>query len=486
MKKISLYFCITLGAIAMGCGDFGSTNVSPNASTTPLTSGLLTNSLISIGGTTASTLPGLYAQYFSETLYTDASRYSVQDINWSNDLAGNGDAGAGMIDLVNIIKINTDPKTAPTAALQGSNNNQIAIARIIKAYRFSILTDRYGDMPYFEALTEKTQPVFDSQQAIYTDLFKELTQAVAQFDNGSAVQGDILFNGDVTKWKKFANSWRFILAVRISKADAALAGVQAKAALASDGGVLSSNADNIGITYPGNSAGFSNPWLSIAGDFNVCTTIANLVTTTLDDRRFAYGKAVGGVLTGVPPGLPRQDAIDYTSAPANSNHSLILDDIYRDKVGTVYVLTYADMALARAEAAELGLILGGVTEANTQYSAGIAASWQRWSQNNAANLATYQARTDVSLAAAGSRMNKINLQRWLSFYPNGQQGWSEWRRTGIPALTPSPSPVNTSGQIPVRYIYPTSEYGLNLANITAAVAGLSKGDTQDTKVWWNK
>jgi Starch-binding associating with outer membrane len=490
MKKINLYVFTTLALIVGACGDFGNTNVSPNGSTAPLTSALLTNALSNIGNTTAYTLPGLYAQYFSETLYTDASRYSVQDVDWTIELAGrepsSTNSGPGVVDLQSIIDINKDPKTAGTAGLQGSNNNQIAIARIIKAYRFSVLTDRYGDMPYFDALNGNSQPKYDPQQAIYADLFKELAAAVAQFDNGAPIVGDILFGGDITRWKQFANSWRLILALRISKADATLGAAQASAAIAANGGVLASNADNIVITYPGNSVQFSNPWFSIAGDYNVCTTIANLLNTTQDDRRFAFGKAVGGILTGVPPGLPRQDAIDYTSALANANHSLILAGQYRGATGSVNILTYADVALARAEAAELGWIPGGATEASAQYAAGIAASWDRWSQTNTANLANYMGRPEVSLAAAGSRMGKINLQRWLSFYPNGAQGWSEWRRTGVPALTPSPSPVNTSGQIPVRYIYPTVEYGLNLANVTAALTGLNKGDTQDSKVWWNK
>jgi Starch-binding associating with outer membrane len=483
MKKIKIYTLSALLAVVASCGDFGDINVSPNAATTPLTSALLTNSLTAIGGTTALVLPGLYAQYFAETLYTDASRYSLQDINWSGTMAGS------LYDAQNIININTNPATIEYAALQGSNANQIAIARIIKAYRFSILTDQYGAMPYFEALKENTQPVFDSQESIYNDLFKELDEAVKQFDAGALVKGDILFgtgtaDEQVLSWKKFANSWRLILALRVSKANATLGSAQAKAALASDGGVLSDNAENIAIAYPGNSVAFSNPWYGIGGDNNVCTTIADLLNARGDDRRSTYGKAVGGVLQGVPPGLQRQDAIDYTAA--HPTHSLILDDAYRAQDGTVYILTYADVALARAEAAELGWIPGGAAVAQTQYVEGITASWQHWGLNSAANLAAYLARPDVDLAGAGSRMNKINLQRWISFYPNGMQGWSEWRRTGIPVLTPSPAPVNTSGQIPVRYIYPTIEYGLNGANLKAAVDLLEKGDTHDSRVWWDK
>ena len=131
-SKFNKIFAATLLAVlGIGCSDFGDTNVSPNAAETPLTSALLTNALTTLGGTTAFTTAGLYCQYFSETQYTDVSRYSLQNISWSGDMAGS------MYDLQNIININSNPETAEYAAFNGSNNNQIAVARILKAYRFS-------------------------------------------------------------------------------------------------------------------------------------------------------------------------------------------------------------------------------------------------------------------------------------------------------------------------------------------------------------
>lgn len=481
MKRIKLYCATTLVALFASCSDFGDIDVSPNGAETPLTSALLTNALTTIGGTTATVLPGLYCQYFSESLYTDASRYSVQDINWAGDLAGS------MYDVQNIININTNPDTRAYAALQGSNENQIAIARIVKAYRFSILTDRYGDMPYFEALQENTQPVFDSQEDIYNDIFNELDEAVAQFDNGALVKGDILFGSgtpaqQVAKWKMFANSWRLILALRVSKVDATLGAAQANAAITA--GVMTSSADNIPIAYPGNAAAFNNPWYGIGPDQTVSSTVANMLNTMGDDRRLAFGNASGGVLVGMDYGLQRQDAIDYTNAHPTMS-KVILADAYRAQAGTIYLLTYDQVALAKAEAIELGWVAGGATAAETEYANGINASWARWGQGGA-NLTTYKARGDVDLTSGiGSRMDKINLQRWLSFYPNGAQGWCEWRRTNIPALTPSTSAVNPSGEIPRRYIYPTIEYGLNGTKLAAAIALLDEGDTTDSHMWWD-
>jgi hypothetical protein len=397
----------------------------------------------------------------------------VQDVNWT-------ELNGSIYDLQNIININSDPATAAYAALNGSNANQIAVARILKAYRFSQLTDRYGDMPYSEALKGNPQPKYDTQESIYHDLFKELKEAVAQFDNGPTIKGDILFSGDVAKWKKFANSWRLILAMRVSNADATLGKAQFNDALSSDGGVLASVSDDVNFTYPGNSVAFSNPWFGISGDYSVATTVTDFVNSHGDLRKNVFGKPVSGNLVGVPPGLQRQDAIAYTA-----NHSgitLILADAYRDKTSTLSLLTYADVLLVKAEAAERGWITG---VAKDLYEAGIKASWQHWNVFTQTAYDSYIANSDVAFGTT-NHFKKIATQRWLSFYPNAIQGWSEWRRTGFPDLTPAPQPVNTSGQIPVRYIYPTVEYGLNNANVTDAVSRLDKGDTQDSHVWWDK
>ena len=135
------------------------------------------------------------------------------------------------------------PKSA--AAANGSNANQIAIARILKAYFFQFITDRWGDVPYSQALkgSENFSPAFDKQQDIYKDLFKEWKEAAAQFDGGNTVVGDILLNGNAARWKKFANSLRLIAALRISKADPVKGKAEFNAAMTD--GVLTSNADNV-------------------------------------------------------------------------------------------------------------------------------------------------------------------------------------------------------------------------------------------------
>jgi len=489
MKKYFCHICIvTLLTVTFGCGDFGNTNVNPNGSTVPLTSTLLTNSLAvlgnsQLGGGEGSNYlyPSYYCQYMSQALYTDASRYAVVDPGW-NLYSGRVE------DLQNIINVNSDPSTAKYAATTGgSNNNQIAIARILKAYWMSYITDRFGDVPYSQALKGIPNPKYDSQQSIYLDLLNELKEAAAQFDELGTVKGDIVFNGDNNKWKRFANSWRIILAVRLSKADAVTGKNHVQDVvnnINTNGGVFTTFADDLTITYPGSGAGFQNPWLSIGSDQVICSTLADWVTNNLDDRRFAFGTTSSGSLIGMPPGLPRANALAYTDT--HSNESLVLSAAYRADVSPMVVLSSADVFLARAEAAMLGWTSESV---NTLYTQGITQSWNRWGQTNATNLATYLASVNVKLGSGSGPTDaeKLGIQRWLSFFPNGDQGWAEWRRTGYPSFVKAvPNSLSTSGNIPLRYIYPTTEHGLNPDNWAAASALLDNGDSRDSHVWWDK
>jgi hypothetical protein len=482
MKKYLIYILSSAILFVSGCDDFGDTNVNPNATTVPLTSALLTNALVGIPAT--NTNAALYAQYYSQTQYTDASLYTTQDVNWSGEMAGS------LYDIQKIIDLNNDPATKSLSSLEGSNNNQIAIARILKAYRFSILTDRYGDMPYSQALKGELQPAFDTQEFIYKDIFKELDEAVNQFeDAGDKVKGDILFDANGKKttveqadaWRRFANSLRVVLALRISNKDEAMGKAEYAKALSAKGGLITSNTQNVSFSaYPGGA--FKNPYFALANDWAVSETVSDILNGTIDERRKAFGKPNGSnTLVGVPYGLKREDAVKFIDN--YKDWSKILNDDWRKETSAVFFLTYADVLLARAEARQRGWAEETVA-ATTLYADGIKASWEQWNVYNATAFGIYMARTDIALSG-GNELAKIGTQRWLAFYPNGNQGWAEWRRTGFPStVVATPNAVNNSKQIPRRLIYPSFEYGVNGTNVSEAAARIG-GDRDDTKVWWN-
>ncbi len=473
IRSIALALSAT---VFSACESYEELAKNPNAITTPVTSALLTNALndfdtpsATIGGNPG----GLYCQYISETQYTESSLYSIPQISWDGAYAGS------LYDLQNIINSNTDAATKDYAANNGSNANQIAVARILKAYRFWNLTDVYGDIPYSEALQQKTNPKYDSQQEIYTALFKELKEAAAQFDGGAPAAGDILFKGDINKWKKFANSVRVLMALRLSKVDPATGKAQLLDALASAGGVIESNGDNAAVKYPGGT--YKHPWFNTYNgrkDYAISKTIGDMLVSSNDLRAGAYGQLNSkGQLVSFPYGLTRDEAVAFSNA--NADFSFVLDKNLRAQDATSHVITAAHVYLARAEAAQLGW---STESASDMYKKGIQASWEQWGVYDASKFSAFLESDAISLAT--EPLTKIRTQRYVAFYPNGVQGWSEWRRTGVPALTPTAKATSSSKQIPRRYVYGANEPVLNRANYEAAVA--KTPNTQDARVWWDK
>lgn len=465
--------------IATSCDkikDFGDTNVNPNGTAIPSPAALLTNVLSGAVGVVASqTRPGLYAQQFSETQYTEVSLYALPQLEFDGTLAG------GLMDLQNIININTDPATRDNAAKFGANANQIAIARIMKAYIFWTVTDRWGDIPYFEALkgSANLSPKYDTQEAIYKDLVKELKAANAQFQSGGAkVQGDIIYDGDVAKWKKFSNSLRMLIALRTSKVypgPSEFAATEFKDAFQDPNGYIATNADNFTIRYPGTVAAFSNPWWALYNgrtDFAESKLMTDLMSSLSDPRQSAFGSST----TGFPYGLTRDQAVAF-----GTSYATILSASKRDRAAPLVVIGASDVLLAIAEAAQRGWITANVAEF---YENGIAQNWAEWGVTG--NLTTYMGNAAVGLTGAATDLQKIQLQQYISFYPDGLQAWSNWRRTGVPALSPTVNAINSSKQIPRRFTYGPNEYSLNAASLNEALKRLTGGDTPDSRVWWDK
>ncbi|RYC71350.1 MULTISPECIES: SusD/RagB family nutrient-binding outer membrane lipoprotein [Spirosoma] len=479
-----------LGLMA-SCSDFGDQNINPNAAVTPVTSALLTEAMLGVPPTTATgallegiagrltTLapePRLFAQYWSESQYPENSLYATTFADWNRYYA------VTLQDLQTIIDYNTDESTRAYVAQFGSNNNQLATARILKAYVFSVVTDRWGDVPYFNALKKQTQVEYDPQQAIYADLFKELKEASAQFDNGRAFDGDILFAGNATKWKKFANSLRMILALRLTKVDPATGRTEFTAAYNDAAGYISTNADNATIRYTDVNQ-FRNPDNALfdgRSDYGVSDVLVNKLESLSDPRLPAYATPTStGDFVGLPYGLTRDLLIDYTND--NPEYALPSAKVLA-KTQPSYIITASQMLLAKAEASVLGWISA---DARTAYNDAIRASWEQWGVYDAAKYTAYIASPNVA-PTAGDILAKIGDQRWIALYPNGSEAWTEWRRTGYPNLQPTPYAVNESKQIPRRYGYPNTEPTLNTAAYEAAVGRLSNGDKTSSRVWWDK
>lgn len=495
MKKIFLY---TLSTVLIwgvaGCkkpSDFGSTNVDPSQTTVPIPSALLTNVELSLplyASTQVEAIDGAqYSQYYAETQYPAVSLYSLPQIAFIGEYSGI------LYDLQNIINLNP-------------SNNMVAAATVLQQYIFWHITDAWGDVPYSQALKglAYTNPAYDTQQSIYTGMLASLTAAAAKFD-GSAISGDVIYGGDVTKWKKLTNTLRMLMSLQLSKkmpTASDFAATQFKAALADAGGSITSNADNFAITYP--SGTYKDPLFNLydgRSDYAESKTMTDLLASLGDNRSTVYGGAfndpnsvTGGTVSsnvGVPPGGDRTSTVIFTTA--NPNFALVLRADKRTPTSTLTMISASESLLARAQAISIGW---GTTDTYAgTYGPGIVASFQQWGL--ADPTPTYLAGVGV----AAPTFQQIIQQRYLASYPDGFMGWDIYRltttsRDGLNTGTafannplnikPGTGATNNPKLIVSRFTYTAAEYSTNGANATAAAARYTGGDKQDSRVWWDQ
>lgn len=483
-KRALLFSAILFATVSCSkIDEFGNINQNPGTTTTPVPSALLTNVLSALGNETwdapytnsigLTTVCGFYCQYFSETLYTENSTYGRPNINWDNYYAGK------LYDLQTIINFNSDAATSSAASAYGSNKNQFAVARILKVYLFSLLTDCYGDLPYFNSLKADNGIVaFDAQENIYKNFFSELSEAVDQFDDGLAPSGDILFNGDLTMWRKFANSLHAVLALHLSKIDASLGSAEFNKALSSKDGVFGFN-ENAQLNYPGGV--YSNPvytYYAVAQQFRigVSSTMIDWLLNNHDNRINAYANSS----IGFPYGLTRDSALAFNNA--NPNWARILQGENTSTTAAIPILTSAEIFLARAEAAQQGWTNEDV---NTMYENGVKESWTYWNVYTDSSFAAYMSQPAINLSS--NPFQKICEQEWAAIYPNGPRGWNIWRRTGYPNLQPASG--SSSHVIPRRFPYGNNEYSTNSDNVNKAAEQYTIGGDKDSpygRMWWDK
>ncbi|KAA9353567.1 SusD/RagB family nutrient-binding outer membrane lipoprotein [Larkinella humicola] len=434
--------------------------------------------------------------------------FSYSTGNW-NAYAGTG-AGQGAI--VSIRQVIDAVSTNPASV------NKLSAARIWKAYVFHRLTDLYGDIPYFEAgkaLSDKNYgPKYDTQQAIYADLLKELEQSIAAFDATKATFGsaDLMFGGDVVKWKKFAYSLMLRLGMRLTEVDAATAKTWVEKAIA--GGVILEDADRAVIAYVDGSQTasrnfianglLSTDYITPGGD-NVeggkfAKTLIDYLKNTKDPRlnvisivwTSADGKTfTADTTTALQSGMPNAA---YNNLPANFNtFSEPNPNTLLKYSAPLIVFGNAETNLLLAEASVRGWASG--TTAATAYANAVRAGMRQWSLFGTGG-AISEAKVNAYLAlnpyktggTVAQQMEQIQTQKWVSlFLEDEYEIFANWRRTGYPVLTPTNYPGNlTGGKIPTRFVVPDSEETYNKTNFIEARTRQGGTNTLSSVVWWDK
>lgn len=417
----------------------------------------------------------LWVQYLQEVTYTDESNYdqvtrSIPDQHFREMYR---DVLKDLDEAADIISETDDPIT------NEAKSNKLAIIEILTVYTFANLVETFGDIPYSEALDiENLTPVYDDGLTVYKDLLVRLNGALGSFNAGAGSltgANDLMYGGDVTKWKRFGNSLKLKMGMVLADVDAGLSKTTVESAFT--GGVFMSNADNGEYAYstaaPNNNPMNDNLVKSGRNDYVAAKTIIDIMNSLEDPRRPAYFTDVDGEYFGGTIGKKS----DYAS---NSHVADRLKEA--DEPGVL--LSYVEVEFLLAEAAARGYSVGG--DAESHYDAAITASFNFWGVDNAAD---YLAKPEVDYTSALSTSAStptwkqvIGVQAWLGLYNRTFASYLSVRRLDYPILTKPESP--DSG-FPVRYTYPATEQTRNRTNYEAAAAAIG-GDTPETQLFWDK
>lgn len=398
-----------------------------------------------------------------------------------------------------------------------SNPTFYAIALIIKVEGMHRVTDAYGPIPYSKFATASINIPYDSQQDVYNRFFAELDTAVnnlttavtANPNDKTFAPYDYIYNGNYTKWIKFANTLRLRLAMHIVYADAATAKTQAEKACANSYGLLSTVDDQalVNITSTNN---YTNPF--------------NVITTSWGD--ISMGATLQSVLDGYNDPREAKYALKSTLDPSK---------YLGIRLGVSYNVSYAGFSelgiqpteplrwmsasesyFLRAEGALRGWNMGAGT-AQSFYEQGVALAFSEKGATMPSNYLTdntsipgayIDPQNSKDNVPAGSpylnnitiawnngdtfehSLQRIMTQKWIAMFPDGQEAWTEYRRTGYPVQFPVVN--NNSGgaisSIPGirRLPFPADEVSNNAAQVQKAISLLGGPDNGNTKLWWDK
>jgi hypothetical protein len=491
IKFILISLLVANGFTACENVDFGDKNANVNGSADPYTAGLMSGAIMDFAtytGRDGLMKPTLYVQYQSQVTYVDEMLYAAVNASWYQYYV------RSLSSMQQVIDYCSDPaNVTPALESQGSVNNQIGVASILKCMMFKRVTDTYGDVPFSTALegVDNLSPTYDTQENVYKGIISDLKTGRDMLNsNENWPTGDIIYGGDVDKWKKFANSFIMQTAIQLSKkypGAADYAATEFNSAMNNGSGIISTVADEAWFSFE-DVPGFRNPWNAnrtpdyfmskefsdalqgITGDVNPTSN------HTLDTRIDVYATGRGD---GVPYG--------YKSGSGAGAIS-ISNDNYWNNTTPLPLLTASYTYLNRADAANMGWTGENVANMLTE---GIAKSYEtldsHFGTDISGDAAAYAAARVADMGTApGGSAQVIGEEKWVSLFGQAFDAWSEWRRTDYPKLTPAADYFN-DGKIPRRYIYPSEEATLNGTNYQAGLSGLSPANDENTaKVWWDQ
>jgi len=396
----------------------------------------------------------------------------------------------------------------------------LAVSNILKVEGMHRITDTYGPTPYTKFGVNAFSTPYDDQKTIYTSFFKELDDAIKTLSDyvtknpsdNSLSRFDLVYNGNYKQWIRFANSLKLRLAIRIAYVDGVTAKIKAEEAMNNSYGVLSSQADNA-LVIGGKGVATTNG-LWVAQGYDDCRMNASIesILKGFNDNRLTKFFDVSLVAPGDYKGIRNGITItgDKPDGYVKSSRATLT------KTTPVQYMCAAEVAFLRAEGALRGWDMKGT--AQSLYEQGIRLSFEQYGasgvdayvSNNTGTQAPYTdpinnvknnvpagdpllSTTTVKWDEAASKqikLEKIITQKWIAIFPDGQEAWSEFRRTGYPRIFPvitnnSSGLIDTKIQIR-RLPFSPDEYKTNNAEVQKAIPLLGGGaDNGGTRLWWD-
>ena len=473
MKKISILFIALIALSSASCDkDFEVVNTDPN-SAVAVPAHLLLGNIVRVNQNTiygmqqGGDMGMCWAQHASKVQYNDEERYiprrgSIDGV-WSNLYAS----------------VIADAQSMYTLADAEGNSNLKGISLVLQANGFQILTDLYGPIPFKEFnQVGNLKPAYDSQEVVYDGILDMLTRADALLANGTGnipATSDLVYAGNASKWRKLANSLKLKTLMRISKAKNVSAQIQA---VVTAGNLMSSNADSAQLTYlpaqPDANPIYETIIFGTRSEYKVSSVLVKKLQALSDPRLAVYAqKNNAGAYVGNIPGEENS---------GNYNGFSSFGTFYLNPTLPGVILSYAQSEFLLAEAINEGYASGGNAAALVHYKNGITANFKFNGIEGSA--AAYVALPNIEFTNQADARVKIGEQTWFALFGQGFEAWTEWRRTGYPALSPVVSAAQTS--IPSRLYYNSQEISLNRENYTAAAATLTGGDKLTSRLWWMK
>jgi len=386
-----------------------------------------------------------------------------------------------------------------------------SLAEILKVMTLHRVTDNYGPIPYSKMEEGVIGMVYDSQEEVYKAFFKDLDTAIKELDNFVKADPDaqplkkfdLIYKGDYKKWIVFANSLKLRLAMRMVYVEPELAKQYAQEAVNNEYGVMVSNQDNA-MLQSGLGIQVYNPlWVcwSRYADIRMGASMDSFLKGYGDPRISVYfSKATTiddycGVRNGVVIGN-KTPYMAMSSPRAETNDPILW-------------MCASEMYFLRAEGALRGWNMGGT--AGELYNKGIQTSFEHrgvsgyaaYVQNSTsvpvnftdrAGSANATATTDIKIkwedgADFDKNLERIITQKWLAMFPEGQEAWSEFRRTGFPKIFTvvenKSTDIDTQKQVR-RLPFPQAQYRANEEEVKKAVTLLGGPDSGATQLWWDK